>query len=114
MPAAKSPEDKRDKNLQIRVDSDTHGRVVALSQAMGYARVADFIRDLIDDALADAQTKIDQLKASVDQQAADKKRHLDELAAVAAATPTRAVVNGSNDLRRSGPRPAGPDQVGDV
>jgi len=64
MAEEKAPAEER-KNLQVRVAPDYALRVAALARALGHASVADFIKKLLDDALANAQTSIDDLKQQV-------------------------------------------------
>ncbi|WP_418005005.1 hypothetical protein ACNO8X_08985 [Mycobacterium sp. PDNC021] len=64
MAEEKAPAEER-KNLQVRVAPEYALRVAALARALGHASVADFIKKLLDDALANAQTSIDDLKQQV-------------------------------------------------
>lgn len=90
MPAQKlPPEAKKDKNLQTRVDIEYYGAVVALSEALGYAHVADFLRDLVDDALANAQAKIAKRQEELRKSHEDEAAHIEELAAKAVAPSLR-------------------------
>lgn len=76
------------KNIQVRVDTAKWDRVSALAKAMGHEHVSEFVEELIDQALDDAQNRINQLKARVQQQNADRLKAqiaaLDALAAAAA------------------------------
>lgn len=81
MPAQKlPPEVKKEKNLQTRVDVEYYGRVLALSEALGYRRVADFVRDLVDQALADAEKKIADRQDELRKLHEEKAAHIEELA----------------------------------
>lgn len=89
MPAPKlPPEAKKDQKLQVSVDITTYGRFVALAEALGHEHVADFLRALVDDALANAKAKIEKRQEELSQSRAKEQRTFEELAAKALADPS--------------------------
>lgn len=90
MPAQKlPPEVKKEKNLQTRVDVEYYGRVLALSEALGYPHVADFLRDLVDEALENAHQKIAKRQEELRKSHEVKAARVAELAAKAVAPSQR-------------------------
>ena len=94
MPARRLPPgEKKDVNLQTRVDLDYYGDVKELSEALGYKKVAHFLRALTDNALKNSDEMIADRQRELEEEAREVERALEQqkarLAEVAANTARR-------------------------
>lgn len=82
MPAPKlSPEVKKDQKLQFNVDTVTLRRLTALSEALEYPNLSEFLRSLVDQALAERKSRIKKRIDQIDEDRESKLRKLAQLEA---------------------------------
>jgi Arc/MetJ-type ribon-helix-helix transcriptional regulator len=82
MPAPKLPaEEKKDQKLQFNVDAVTLRRLTALSEALEYPNLSEFLRSLVEKALADRKTRIQERIDQIEEDHENKLRKLAQLQA---------------------------------
>lgn len=82
MPAPKLPaEEKKDQKVQFNVDAVTLRRLTSLAEALEYPSLSEFLRSLVDQALADRKTRIQNRINQIEEDHENKLRKLAKLQA---------------------------------